>query len=88
MHTAETGRIALEVIAANAHVYALCLIDTVGPAGICIFLPKFPVLNSPNSASYARIMPNYGPMTRCCPTSIPCRCAPRSRSSCGAGAAR
>ena len=31
MHTAETGRIALEVIAANAHVYALCLIDTVLP---------------------------------------------------------
>ena len=23
------------------------------------FLPKFPVLNSPNSAYYARIMPNY-----------------------------
>ena len=24
-----------------------------------IFLPKFPMLNSPNSAYYAQIMPNY-----------------------------
>jgi len=31
VHTAETGRVALELVAANAHVYALCLIDTVLP---------------------------------------------------------
>jgi len=26
---------------------------------VFFFLPKFPMLNSPNSAYYARIMPNY-----------------------------
>ena len=32
---------------------------TAGPGGICFYLPKFPVLNSPNSACYAWIMPKY-----------------------------
>ena len=31
MHTAATGREALELVATNAHMYSLCLIDAVLP---------------------------------------------------------
>lgn len=31
----------------------------VGPSGIIFLSPKFPMLHSPNSVYYARIMPNF-----------------------------
>jgi len=45
VHTAETGRVALELIAANAHMYTLCLVDTVlpdiEPYSLCANISKY-----------------------------------------------